>query len=113
MMIPVVTLALCRYMSNFPEPSSSQVLFEKSATYFTHSAAPERMHSLLPKAKLIVILADPIKRAYSWYHVSTYPCTSNRTFMCSLGSLKAALVKQQKVKKTKIVSLTVGCSQRT
>ena len=66
----LVSQSYCRYMSNFPYPvSSKQVLFEKSATYFANPYAPERMYSLLPKAKLVIILADPIKRAYSWYHV--------------------------------------------
>lgn len=60
-------------MSNFhaPDINSSQIVFEKSATYFTHSLAPERMRMLIPNAKLIVILADPIRRAYSWYQVFT------------------------------------------
>ena len=60
-------------MSNFPVPQNhinfSQITFEKSATYFTHLLAPERIRVLLPDVKLIVILADPIKRAYSWYQV--------------------------------------------
>ena len=30
-------------------------------------ASYDRAYSLLPKAKLIAILHDPIKRAYSWY----------------------------------------------
>ncbi|XP_019854532.1 PREDICTED: bifunctional heparan sulfate N-deacetylase/N-sulfotransferase-like [Amphimedon queenslandica] len=58
------------YISNFPTPNSTStgtLVFEKSATYFTHLLAPERMRMLIPKAKLVVILADPIKRAYSWY----------------------------------------------
>ena len=32
-------------------------------------AVPCRVLSLLPKVKLIVILQDPVKRAYSWYQV--------------------------------------------
>ena len=63
-------------MSNFPNTRSpAQLLFEKSATYFASPIVPKRIHSLLPKAKLVVILADPIKRAYSWYQVCMH-CVS-------------------------------------
>ena len=63
-----------RYMDQFPFPQSSPsplLLFEKSATYLTHPLAPLRAHSLLPEAKLVVILHDPVQRAYSWYQVGT------------------------------------------
>ncbi|KAI1291925.1 Bifunctional heparan sulfate N-deacetylase/N-sulfotransferase [Halotydeus destructor] len=58
------------YMSFFPVPSNaslSKITFEKSATYFDGELVPLRAHSLLPNAKIIVILISPIKRAYSWY----------------------------------------------
>ena len=61
-------------MSNFPYPKNNlnftQFVFEKSATYFNHPLTPERVHALIPQAKVIILLADPIKRAYSWYQVS-------------------------------------------
>ena len=59
-----------RYMSNFHYPTKNQLLFEKSATYFTHPLAPSRAAELLPEAKIIIILHDPVIRAYSWYQVS-------------------------------------------
>ncbi|XP_065315533.1 bifunctional heparan sulfate N-deacetylase/N-sulfotransferase 4-like [Gordionus sp. m RMFG-2023] len=40
---------------------------EKSATYFDHSYAPERVSNLLPNTTIIVILTNPAERAYSWY----------------------------------------------
>jgi len=59
------------YMEHFPLPSdnasSSTVVFEKSANYFDSDEAPRRAYALLPRAKLICILIDPAKRAYSWY----------------------------------------------
>ena len=56
------------YMKYFPKVNkSTTVVFEKSANYFDSSLAPRRAAALLPKAKLIVILSDPSKRAYSWY----------------------------------------------
>ena len=59
-----------RYMDNFQYPKAKQLLFEKSATYFTHLMAPSRAATLLPEAKIIIILHDPVIRAYSWYQVS-------------------------------------------
>ena len=47
-----------------------RVVFEKTANYFSHELGPLRVHTLLPRAKIIIILSDPVKRAYSWYQVS-------------------------------------------
>ncbi len=48
---------------------NARLLFEKSANYFDSEKTPERAHALLPRAKVIAILIDPAKRAYSWYQV--------------------------------------------
>uniref|UniRef100_T1K1D0 [heparan sulfate]-glucosamine N-sulfotransferase n=1 Tax=Tetranychus urticae TaxID=32264 RepID=T1K1D0_TETUR len=59
------------YMNFYPprvKNSTSQLLFfEKSATYFDGDLVPMRAHSLLPDAKIIAILINPVRRAYSWY----------------------------------------------
>lgn len=58
------------YLSKFPTRSNRTIrIFEKSANYFDGDKVPERVHALLPKVKLIIILINPIKRAYSWYQV--------------------------------------------
>lgn len=65
-------MASCdRYMDFFPDVSNytNMVLFEKSANYFDARQTPMRAHALLPEAKIITILLDPTKRAYSWYQV--------------------------------------------
>ena len=56
-------------MRQFPYYSSEVILFEKSATYFNSQFAPQRASALLPHAKIIIILQNPIYRAYSWYQV--------------------------------------------
>ncbi|XP_038060079.1 bifunctional heparan sulfate N-deacetylase/N-sulfotransferase 4-like isoform X2 [Patiria miniata] len=73
------------YLNFFPQVdnTSTDLLFEKSATYFDNVYAPRRMHWLLPKAKLIAILIDPAKRAHSWYqHERAHgnPASLNHTF---------------------------------
>lgn len=44
-----------RYMNFFPvvNSTSTQFLFEKSATYFDGESVPKRAHALLPSAKLV------------------------------------------------------------
>ncbi|KRX41409.1 Bifunctional heparan sulfate N-deacetylase/N-sulfotransferase [Trichinella murrelli] len=55
------------YSEYFPPRQEKTLLFEKSATYFDCDLAPLRVHSLLPRAKIIMIVISPIKRAYSWF----------------------------------------------
>lgn len=45
-------------MNFFPivNSSSTQFLFEKSATYFDGESVPKRAHALLPSAKLVRIV---------------------------------------------------------
>ena len=66
-----MTASCDRYMDFFPDVSnhSNMILFEKSANYFDAKKAPLRAHALLSNAKIITILTDPVKRAYSWYQV--------------------------------------------
>lgn len=49
--------------------NSATVIFEKTANYFDNPKVPEAIHALLPNSKLLIILGDPVRRAYSWYQV--------------------------------------------
>ncbi|CAH0700120.1 unnamed protein product [Spodoptera exigua] len=63
------------YLNFFPPNMSNttQITFEKSATYFDGDLVPRRAHALLPNAKIIAILISPSKRAYSWYqHIRSH-----------------------------------------
>lgn len=56
------------YHSHFPlcsETASGQITFEASPNYLVSTEAPERMRHYNPKMKLIVLLRDPVMRAYS------------------------------------------------
>uniref|UniRef100_A0A8C1RE25 Bifunctional heparan sulfate N-deacetylase/N-sulfotransferase 1 n=1 Tax=Cyprinus carpio TaxID=7962 RepID=A0A8C1RE25_CYPCA len=57
------------YMEYFPLPSnsSSDYYFEKSASYFDSDVAAVRAAALLPRARIITVLSDPVERAYAWY----------------------------------------------
>lgn len=43
---------------------------EASPSYISHFWAPNRLHALLPDAKLLVVLRNPVDRAYSQYQMS-------------------------------------------
>ncbi|CAI2737341.1 unnamed protein product, partial [Dicrocoelium dendriticum] len=61
------------YMDQFDRHANQStriIRFEKSATYFTNTKTPARLRSLIPGAKVIVMLANPITRAHSWYQHS-------------------------------------------
>ena len=46
----------------------SLLTFEATPDYLFDPRAPERLKALLPNAKLVVLLRDPVDRAYSHYH---------------------------------------------
>ena len=54
------------YQTRFPFPINT-TLIEKSATYFDHTLSPNRISSLLPNSRIVIILRDPAERAFSWY----------------------------------------------
>ncbi|MEG4485705.1 tetratricopeptide repeat protein [Microcoleus sp. D2_18a_B4] len=58
------------YLAHFPPmPSGEQFLTgEASPSYFDYREAPERLYSLFPEAKLIVLLRNPVDRAISQFY---------------------------------------------
>jgi hypothetical protein len=60
------------YKNQFPlRPSPQYVLGEKTPFYLFHPLAAQRVHALFPKVKIILLLRNPVDRAYSqyWYNV--------------------------------------------
>jgi hypothetical protein len=55
------------YRSHFPRLQHGQQTFEASPYYFFHPDVPPLVTSMLPIAKLVVLLRDPVARAYSHY----------------------------------------------
>lgn len=55
------------YLEQFPQIAEGQFAGEKSNSYLEHPAAARRIHEVLPHARLIVQLRNPIERAYSDY----------------------------------------------
>ena len=53
------------YASLFDAAPADRIIGEKSADYLAHPLAAERMVAMIPSARLIVQLRDPVQRAYS------------------------------------------------
>jgi hypothetical protein len=58
---------LCRH---FPHHAGQRVLGEKSTSYIEREDAIEGIRALLPQAKLVFVLRDPVLRAYSNWRFS-------------------------------------------
>src|SRR5712692_9972003 len=58
------------YRGNFPNALRARraLVCEASPSYLFHPLAPERVAALVPRARLIVLLRDPVDRALSHYH---------------------------------------------
>lgn len=55
------------YRSQFPPLRSPGLLrLEATPNYLQHPEAPQRMHQMMPQARLIVLLREPFDRALSW-----------------------------------------------
>lgn len=55
------------YRAHFGRDGEPGLNLDSSPYYLFHPAVPRRLHALLPRAKLIVLLRDPVRRAYSHY----------------------------------------------
>ena len=55
------------YRAHFGRVGEPGLNLDSSPYYLFHPAVPARLHALLPEARLIVLLRDPVRRAYSHY----------------------------------------------
>ncbi|HEX8675395.1 MAG TPA: sulfotransferase domain-containing protein [Longimicrobium sp.] len=56
------------YAAHFAASRRHLVSFEATPGYLLHPEAPARAHSLLPDVRLIVMLREPVARAYSYWN---------------------------------------------
>jgi hypothetical protein len=56
-----------RYNFNSKKNNTQLITFESSPYYLFHPAVPERVKKSLPECKFIIMLRNPIERAYSHY----------------------------------------------
>jgi hypothetical protein len=56
------------YRAHFAPAKSGAINLESTPDYLTSKASPIRAYAMIPAAKLIVSLRDPVDRAFSAYH---------------------------------------------
>jgi hypothetical protein len=57
------------YLAHFPLREESSVVGEASPNYLFHPDVPERARRMLPHARFIALLRNPVDRAYSHYQM--------------------------------------------
>ena len=74
------------YRAHFPLQSrlTESLAFEATPNYLASPGTPEMMHAVIPEVKLIVLLRDPVERAYSSWKLRMYEGSENRTFAAAV-----------------------------
>jgi len=58
------------YQRQFRKKAQRPFCIDKSPSYLLHRDVPQRVHSLYPNMKMIVMLRNPVDRAYSEYQMT-------------------------------------------
>ncbi|MEL6524037.1 MAG: sulfotransferase, partial [Pseudomonadota bacterium] len=64
---PSATDSVQWYASRFTPHAEAKLIGEDSTTYLFSNVAPARIKAMLPDVRLVFMLRDPVKRAYSQY----------------------------------------------
>ncbi|MBA3473382.1 MAG: sulfotransferase domain-containing protein [Rubrobacter sp.] len=71
------------YRSQFPPSkwrNGRRTITGEATPYLSHTPVPERMTEVVPQARLIVLLRNPVDRSYSYYHREIRHVRETRTF---------------------------------
>ncbi len=83
------------YRRCFPEPGwkdGRRIITGEATPYLAHRYAPERAAKMVPQARLIALLRDPVGRAYSDYQHEVRAGRESRTFKEAIEAEKARLL---------------------
>jgi len=72
------------YCHRFDDARPDQIAIEKSPSYIYTPQVAERIQEVLPDIKLIFILRDPVKRAYSHYWMNVRKGLERRKFAAAI-----------------------------
>jgi hypothetical protein len=79
-----VVVSLEDYEALFAGAGNKKAVGEASASYLHDESAPRRISNLIPGAKIIVVLRNPIERAYSHYWMYRSTGRERETFAAAL-----------------------------
>lgn len=68
------------YRSFFPFADDKILAMEATPSYMAHGLAASRAHSVVPDARVIALLRDPVERTWSHYKFRSYRGFESRTF---------------------------------
>ncbi len=66
------------YRSYFPKESEGKITGESSTTYISDAKVPARVKKHLPNVKIILLLRDPVRRAFSHHRMNINGFTPNK-----------------------------------
>ncbi len=72
------------YLALFSKATGFKAIGEASPSYLWCPAAAERIHRAVPRAKIIILLRDPVERAYSHYLMNLREGLQDRPFFEAL-----------------------------
>ncbi|MDQ3693514.1 MAG: sulfotransferase domain-containing protein [Chloroflexota bacterium] len=82
------------YLAHFPQQGKHAVVGEASTSYVSDPEVPARVREAVPEVKLIVLLRNPIDRAYSQYQMNVRkefePLSFEEAIAAELERLRAA-----------------------
>lgn len=87
------------YRSHFPFLRPGEQTFESSPYYLFHPMVPGRAAAMLPNAKFVVLLRDPVLRAYSHY------CHSRALGVEKLSFAQALAAEPSRLEEAKMLGL--------
>ena len=85
------------YRAHFPYLQPGQLTFESSPYYLFQPYVPRRVATLLPEAKLLVLLREPSARAYSHYLHSRHLGVENLSFEDALDAEDARMAEAERL----------------
>ena len=85
------------YRAHFPRLQPGQQTFEATPYYLFHPDVPARVSALLPEARFVVLLRDPVRRAYSHYRHNRALQIEPLTFEQALDAEEARLAKAERL----------------
>ncbi len=66
----MIEKARIKYSSYWGQSKENKFTFEKTPRYMYHPYVPERIKTIVPWAKIIMLLRDPVERAYSMFKMN-------------------------------------------
>ncbi len=92
------------YKSFFPYKKSASITGEATPYYFFHPNVPKRVKETLPNVKIILLLRDPVLRAYSQYQMIKGIDTAKNFEEAVMSEYKRVTEKESKLRNTKLIS---------